>query len=126
VTRDELLERWIARRDYFKRYGAVVDGARVLDECVGELEELFREQDSDLLSLTEAAEASGYSSDHLSRLVRQGQLPNMGRRHRPRVRRGDLPQKPHALRPKPPSPFLTGSKRQIAMSVVNSETEETR
>jgi hypothetical protein len=126
MTRSELLDRWVERRDQLKRYGALVDGARLVDDLITDLEQLLREEDADLLSLSEAAATSGYSADHLSRLIRTGKLENHGRSPRPRVRRGDLPRKPHALRPEPPSPFLTTSRRQIAMSVVNSETEEPR
>jgi hypothetical protein len=126
MTRSELLDRWIERRDQLKRYGALVDGARLVDDLITDFEQLVREEDADLLSLSEAAAATGYSSDHLSRLIRTGKLENCGRAHRPRVRRGDLPRKPHALRPEPPSPFLTSSRRQIAESVVNSDTEGAR
>lgn len=127
MTRQELLERWQARRESFQRYGAAVDGARLLDECLVELRSMLDEEDSDLLTLEEAAAWSGYSADHVGRLLREGKLANLGRKHRPRVRRGDLPTKPHALRSARDGLFLSGgSKRQIAMSVVNSESKETR
>lgn len=45
------------------------------------------------LTLSEAAEESGYSEAHLSRLLSEGKIPNAGRKNRPRVRRGDLPKK---------------------------------
>jgi len=44
-----------------------------------------------LLTLREAARLSGYSADHLSRLLRQGTIPNAGRKGSPRIRRADLP-----------------------------------
>ena len=127
MTRDELVLRWERRREEFRRYGATVDGARLLEECLHELRAFLDQEDSDVLTLEEAARFTGYSPDHLSRLIREGRITNLGRKHRPRVRRGDLPQKPHALRPSGPAPFLSGaSRRQIAESVVNSEAEETR
>jgi hypothetical protein len=46
------------------------------------------------VTLQEAALASGYTPDHLSRLVRQGRLVNYGRKHSPRYRAADLPRKP--------------------------------
>lgn len=46
------------------------------------------------LDLRTAADVSGYSADHLTRLVREGRLRNLGRKHSPRFRRGDLPRKP--------------------------------
>ena len=45
------------------------------------------------MSLVDAAQVSGYSADHLGSLVRQGKLPNVGRKNAPRVRRTDLPIK---------------------------------
>ncbi|HYL31382.1 MAG TPA: hypothetical protein VEU27_15820, partial [Gemmatimonadales bacterium] len=51
----------------------------------------------DILSMREASEHSGYSEDHLARLVKQGKLRTLrppGNRGRHAFRRGDLPQKP--------------------------------
>ncbi len=50
-----------------------------------------------LLTLREAARLSGYSADHLSRLLRQGHIPNAGRPHAPRIRRADLPRRAPSL-----------------------------
>ena len=50
-----------------------------------------------LLTLREAARLSGYSADHLSRLLRMGHLPNAGRPHAPRIRRADLPRRAPTL-----------------------------
>jgi hypothetical protein len=126
MSRDELIERWAAHASDLEALGAQVDGARLIRRLLGELEQVLRYEESEVLTLAEAAEYSGFSEDHLGRLIRSKKIPNLGRRHRPRVRRGDVPRKPHALRHEPPSPFLTTSRRQIAESVVNSETEEPR
>jgi hypothetical protein len=45
---------------------------------------------AETMSLTEAAERTGYSAEHIGRLVRRGRLPNAGRKNAPRVRLGDL------------------------------------
>ena len=45
------------------------------------------------LTLREAARESGYSADHLGRLLRQGLIPNAGRPRAPRIRRADLPRR---------------------------------
>jgi hypothetical protein len=45
------------------------------------------------LTLREAARESGYSADHLGRLVRLGIIPNAGRPRAPRIRRADLPRR---------------------------------
>jgi hypothetical protein len=119
MTRAQLLELWAQRSQELARYAAHVDGARLLGQCIGEVEQLFRQEESESLTLREAASLSGYSVDHLARLIRAGSLLNVGRPYRPRVRRGDLPRK--ALR-EPPETGLVSitSKGQIARSVVNS------
>lgn len=89
-----LRERWQARRDELRRLHALVDGAVLCDELLAELDRLTDSAASEALSLTRAAAESGYSADHLGRLVREGKLANVGRPNAPRVRRADLPRKP--------------------------------
>lgn len=55
------------------------------------LEEAYSHE---LLSLERASLEAGYSKAHLRRLAGQGKIPLHGSRYRPRIRRGDLPQKP--------------------------------
>lgn len=69
-------------------------GASLLRLHATELREALRDQGSEELTLSEAALESGYSEDHLRHLVADGTIPNAGERGRPRIRRGDLPQKP--------------------------------
>ncbi len=88
-----LRERWIARRDELRRFHALVDGAVLCDELLAELDTLADESASELLSLKRAALESGYSVDHLGRLIREGRLRNAGRPNAPRIRRADLPAK---------------------------------
>ena len=45
------------------------------------------------LTIKEAAQESGYSQEALRRAIRNGGLPNAGRKHSPRIRRVDLPRK---------------------------------
>jgi hypothetical protein len=45
------------------------------------------------LALTDAAKESGYSANHLGRLVRSGEIENIGRSNAPKIRRRDLPRK---------------------------------
>ena len=56
-----------------------------LETCAAELEAALRQEDDTLLTLTEAARESGYSADHLGRLVRDGKIPNTGRPGAPRI-----------------------------------------
>ena len=67
--------------------------ARVYEKCATELDQALQEQDERLLDLQEAAVVSGYSADHLGRLVRDGAIPNAGRARAPKIRSRDLPTK---------------------------------
>ena len=123
MTREEFFGRWSGLAAELKRYSSHVDGAALLAAVLSDVETLFRTEASEELTIGEAAKASGYSADHIARQLRRGALQNVGMRHRPRVRRGDLPLKPKSLRSSPPTAILPDtSKRQIARSVVNSET----
>lgn len=84
----------MVRRDEFARLAAHVDGARIVDEFVADLQALENENADQLLSLNRASELSGYSAEHLARLIRAGTLPNAGRRNKPLIRLRDLPRKP--------------------------------
>ena len=86
-------ERWRTRRDEFRRMHAMVDGAELCDALLADLEASFVATSDEPLSLQEAAAESGYSADHLGRLIREGKLANVGRTHAPKIRRGDLPRK---------------------------------
>ena len=124
MTRTELLTRWAQRAAEFQRVTAMVDGHLVISELIAELETLFREEESETLTLEQAADNSGYSVDHLARSLRSGAIPNAGRKGQPRVRRGDLPRKPAALRNEMHEPILAvNTRRQIAQSVVTSTHE---
>ena len=88
-----LRERWLTRRNELRRLHALVDGAILCDELLLELDGLASDTANEGLSLKRAALESGYSVDHLGRLVREGKLRNAGRPHSPRICRGDLPAK---------------------------------
>ena len=90
---DALRQRWSNRRDELRRLHALVDGATLCDELLEELGRLAADNAGELLSLKRAAAESGYSADHLGRLLREGKLTNSGRANAPRIRRGDLPLK---------------------------------
>ena len=61
------------------------------------IEEALHREGEVGLTLREAAEVSGYSADHLGRLVRHGKLRNAGRAGSPRIAPNDLPMKPGAV-----------------------------
>lgn len=70
------------------------------------------------MTLTQAAEVSGYSDDHLGRLVKDGIIPNAGRPGAPRIRRGSLPRKAGVVSPTPIGDTVGASREQIARDIV--------
>ena len=113
----ELLAKWQARQEDWHRLGVQVGGAAVADEILTDLHAMMGASALEPLTLREAAMLSGYTVDHLQRLVAAGQLENIGRKGRPRIRRGDLPVKPGHRLPsdEPDSQFAT--RRRIVASV---------
>jgi excisionase family DNA binding protein len=93
----EVLERWVSRRDELKRLHATVDGAILCEEVLADFEELLSARDQETVTLTEAAELTGYSRDHLGRLIRSGRIRNVGRKHRPLLLVRDLPARPRNI-----------------------------
>lgn len=89
----DLPTKWRAAAAEFRRFGAEPQ-ARTLESCADDLEGALVAQGDQLLSLQQAAEESGYSIDHLSRMLRDGKLQNAGRRSKPMIRRIELPRKP--------------------------------
>src|SRR5581483_11980447 len=114
-----LVSRWRERAGALRTWGGSEGAARAWETAAAELEAALRAARDELLTLEAAATESGYSADHLGRLLRAGKLPNAGRPHAPRIRRGDLPRKPGGL----PQPVIGCiSRTQIARSVVNRST----
>jgi hypothetical protein len=77
-----------------KRLNIQVNAAALVDEMVSSIREIRAAYLDKPLSLIEASERSGYSPDHIGRLVRDGRIPNVGRPNAPKVRARDLPAKP--------------------------------
>lgn len=92
----ELPAAWRSRAIELRAWAAAEGAAAALEGAAVQLEAALRHADDELLTLTEAAAVSGYSADHLGRLVRDGTIRNAGRPNAPRIRRGDLPVKPSA------------------------------
>ena len=93
---DSLVNRWRVEAATLRRRGAPQQ-AEALESCAEELEAALREHELEALTLQEAAEESGYSEEHLRRMVRDGTLPaqrNGGTRSHIRISRKDLPKKP--------------------------------
>ena len=62
---------WRKQARTLREYGGETP-AVAIESCAVQLEDALRESDEATLTLTDAAIESGYSTDHLGRLVRQG------------------------------------------------------
>jgi hypothetical protein len=88
----DLPDRWRERAAFLREYGDA-NGGRLWELAALELRAALAAHNEATLSLSEAARASGYSADHLGRLVKRGVIPNAGRAGAPRLRRADVPIK---------------------------------
>lgn len=99
----ELVSKWRAEaRQARERYGPF--GASIADLAethANELESAMRSADDEVFSLEEAHAWSGYSKSHLRAMIREGTIPQAGRKGKPGIRKGDLPIKP-GHKPLPP------------------------
>jgi hypothetical protein len=124
VSRIDLSTQWRVDAKTLRSFGATSQ-AEAVERCAVELENTLAAEEGELLTLKHAAQISGYSTDHLGRLVRYGSIPNLGRPRAPRIRRGDLPIKPGTLPRQSLSPHLLGADpRQVARAVVTSRKGE--
>lgn len=95
-TSGDLL-RFLANRyrndsELFLHYGQHGPAA-VLERVAKDLESEREVYESEPLTLEEAVQESGYSYSTLQRKVANGEIPNVGGKRAPRIRRGDLPFK---------------------------------
>jgi hypothetical protein len=121
TTLRAFISKWSGEAETLRRLGAHVDGAKLIDALLIDLHALTRAEASESLTLEEAARESGYTSDHLGKLLRSGTIPNAGRKNAPRILRSHLPLKPSALRETRRDGQLAGATPgQIARAVVTS------
>jgi hypothetical protein len=120
---EQLLAKWEARHDEWRRLHVQVDGAALADEILSDLHQVTRSRALEAVTLKEASALSGYSVDHLQRLVATGQLENVGRKGRPRIRRGDLPSKPGHHLPPDLSGHQFASRRRIVAAATETGTQ---
>ena len=112
-----LVSQWHDEANTLRKRGADVQ-AVALESCADELACALQDRANELLNLTEAARLSGYSSEHLGRMVRDGVIPNAGRPNAPRIRHGDLPRKVGLPQGDKPMHIADTSRSQIARSIV--------
>src|SRR5438105_4051699 len=89
----ELVEKWRAEANDLRSLYFDERLASVVSRYADELAEALEQEQGESLTLTAAAKESGYSAEHLGRLLREGKLRNVDRLHAPRVLRRDLPLK---------------------------------
>jgi hypothetical protein len=104
-----------------ERYGQIAQ-AHLTRQHANDLEETLNNTLNATLSLTQAAAITGYSRDHLGKLVGAGKLRNHGTtKARPLVKLNELPRKPALHNAEAPA---ISSRRYLARAVVNHQTEE--
>ena len=101
----ELAARWRREGASLSRRG-LREPAALLASVVEDLDEALRKEAREPLTLQEASALSGYSVEHLGRLVRTEDIPNAGRKGAPRIARRDLPIKSGVLAVPVPSAEL--------------------
>ena len=96
------------------------DAAALVRSVVTSLREIRQTSLDRTLSLTEAAQETGYSSKQVGRWVRSGQIENAGSKVAPRVRRRDLLHRRKRPLPRSAPMHIVESAQDIARSVANS------
>jgi hypothetical protein len=92
----DLPARWRKEAELFRSYGQ--EAAATMSEThAAQLERSLRRSQEDTVTLVEGARLSGYTAEHLGKLVREGKIPNAGRTNAPRIRPADLPRKKGAV-----------------------------
>lgn len=123
---EKLISRWQRRSARLREWtGGDERAATIWEKATQELEETLRDAENEVLNLQQAAELSGYSAGHLSRLIRRGDIPNAGRKYSPKIRRRDLPTKPgHLPQSMGPPHVAEAEAEQIVEAIVAEGMEE--
>lgn len=116
-----VIAKWQAKRDTFAGFAARVDGVLVCAKILRDLDELASAEGDEVLTLGQVAARSGYSRDHIARLVRAGAIRNAGRPGAPRIRARDVPPaKGGGLPSQVPKATLGIPKRRVAAAILRS------
>lgn len=86
-----LVEQWSREAALYESDG--LPHAKVLQRCARQLSECMSSAPLQTISVAEAARRSGYSEDHLYRLVKQGSLQNYGTSRHIKLMIAELPRK---------------------------------
>jgi hypothetical protein len=118
---EALVGRWREQAREMKHWGDE-RGSVLLSHAADELARAAARSGQEVLRLGEAAVICGYSAPSIGRMIREGRIPNAGRAHAPRVRRGDLPPRRGATPETTYAPRrVTAPREQIARSIVNRQ-----
>ena len=122
---EALAVQWRSDAVCLRRY-ADERGARLAEMHAEQLEEALRAEENEALTREEAAALAGCHPDSLTRRVRTGKLQNVGTKHAPRYRRGDVARTgPVRLsRGKMPLQVVGTTREQIARSVVKKGRDD--
>ena len=85
----DLVARWLGEAESVERCGHEPTG-QLIRRLAAEVEGALKDDRDETLTIAQAALESGYSSEHLRKLVASGTIPNAGAKGRPRIRRRDL------------------------------------
>src|SRR5437870_923035 len=101
MERADLLLRWRQEADLYEKRG-LKELAAIARSFAADLEAWTKKYNEEELTLDQAAKESGFTKDHLFRLIHDGKLKNVGEPRSPRLHRENLPRKPgYRLLPDP-------------------------
>lgn len=119
-----LVDRWRTTADLLRSHGAP-GHARLLERLAADLEAELHAESAAVVDLAAAVFLSGYTRGHLRRLLRSGQLRNVGTEDAPAFIASELPRKPGQPRTTkilalPPRNGVN-SRVQVARAVVSGD-----
>jgi hypothetical protein len=120
MTVESLAGSWRSRAGKLRDWAAAEEVAHAWEEAARELEAVLASVEQELLNLQQASDRSGYSPDHLGRLIRDGKLPNSGRVNAPKIRVGDLPRKPGQIPARTAAQQTRQAKKAIARALLKA------
>lgn len=117
-------ERWALRQQEAGEFKARVAMTTICEAVLQDIDAVLMHQESEVLTLAEAARLSGFSPGHLGRLIRSGHIDSAGRSGAPRIRRCNLPIKPgHLPEGEASHQIDTASKEHVVRSFVANSRE---
>jgi hypothetical protein len=102
--------------------GGLLDGAALVRSVVASIRNIRRASLGELLTVTQAATETGYSTRQIRRWLRDRKVPNLGTDTAPRVRRGDVMSHRKPALPRPAPIRIMETAQDIARSVANSKS----